>query len=225
MLKNVCGLERKAFDSWRAGPASMAELYQQMQSSINFGMMNSLRTGNVLFDLAVCMLVPAVMQFILQPSGDDPWYSRVFRDTKNFYDYLRGREEYERLIKWTNENRYRYGRSAIDSTEKNNILQKALRLYISEMKQVKIESAEVFLFPVRAVKYETESYYDYSFAGSYKQLDSLDVTYLPQVNHWVIVDDTPGKAKIYFRQEKEEPDEDDADSGDGTTITYAERCL
>ena len=75
------------------------------------------------------------------------------------------------------------------------------------------------------VKYETESYYDYSFAGSYKQLDSLDVTYLPQVNHWVIVDDTPGKAKIYFRQEKEEPDEDDADSGDGTTITYAERCL
>ena len=196
-----------------------------MQSSINFGMMNSLRTGNVLFDLAVCMLVPAVMQFILQPSGDDPWYSRVFRDTKDFYDYLRGREEYERLIKWTNENRYRYGRSAIDSTEKNNILQKALRLYISEMKQVKIESAEVFLFPVRAVKYETESYYDYSFAGSYKQLDSLDVTYLPQVNHWVIVDDTPGKAKIYFRQEKEEPDEDDADSGDGTTITYAERCL
>ena len=38
-----------------------------------------------------------------------------------------------------------------------------------------------------------------------------------EVNHWVLVDDTPGKPKIYFRQEKEEPDEDDADQGDGTS--------
>lgn len=75
---------------------------------------------------------------------------------------------------------YYYSQSDdLDSKERNNLLQKAIRLYLSEVCHFSTNTADVFLIPARKIKLEKDRWGDECrFSGSYQQLMSYQVRLL-----------------------------------------------
>jgi len=91
--------------------------------------------------------------------------------------------------------RYAFSSEDLDSTDRNNVLQKAIRLYLNQVLEVSTAKMESNLVPCKSVQEQKEDYLGISrrvFNGSYKQLQSFVVAKLPQKATWTLVDPKHG---------------------------------
>ncbi|OLQ03063.1 hypothetical protein AK812_SmicGene14005 [Symbiodinium microadriaticum] len=163
----------------------LSDVQQQMSSGLNFGMMQALRTGNPILDVLICMLIPVLFSFLLGQNTSDPLSTKFIDSARYVYDFITGTKTYIRRIEYEDTG--------------NNILQKAIKIYLQEKCSLEIDDAEVFLLPQKEIKLEKDQYGDVClFSGSYKQLLAYSVNRLPKKDHWIAVDDA--HPSLYFRQ-------------------------
>lgn len=182
-------------------PPAMDDFAEKMQAGMNFGVMNAMRTGNPILDVLVCMIIPVLFGFVMKGGHSDSMSDRIAAFFRALSDWITGTETYIRYISFEDRGNNYMGddRSALDTTARNNILQKALKLYLQETCSLKIHEAELNLLPQKSIKLENNQYGDACvFSGSYKQLLCYRVTSLPKKDHWVIVDHAD--PQISFRQ-------------------------
>merc|ERR1719188_2080243 len=91
--------------------------------------------------------------------------------------------------------------SMIESTDRNNILQKAIRLYMAEKYGLDSAELETNLVPARKIemKKQKDPYGGERtmFSGSYQQLQAFQVQVIPKKGQWVLVDKP---RRIWFMQ-------------------------
>jgi len=152
-----------------------------------FGMLNSLTSSlqrqygdRPLLSILLFVLLPMVVRSV--PSG-------ASRTVQLLRSWLFQSRHYTRKIEFSD-----IGAGALDhgedcSTERNNILQRAIRLYISRhRRKLSIQNAEVYLLSLSRV--QESALNDGSEATSY------DLNFGPERNRWLLVD--PDR-KIEFR--------------------------
>lgn len=153
-----------------------------LNSGMNFGIMNSLRTGNMILDVLICMAVPTLVRLVMEVH-----YKQILLAIYQLFFPEKKLEWHIRLIK-TVQNPSTYAapgaeRENLDVNDKNMILQKAIRLYIQTMYQNDSRVQDVFLVPAKTVRMESmrTSYGGLveGFTGSHVQLASYEVTMLP----------------------------------------------
>ena len=129
------------------------------------------------------MLIPMVISFFMGQQSDDPMSKRLAEAARMAYDLLTGTKTYIRRIEYEDRGARFVSdeRTALDTSARNNILQKAIKLYMQERCTLDIDDAEVYLIPQKEVKLEKDQYGDAClFSGSYKQLLAYGVNKLPK---------------------------------------------
>ncbi|KAF4676107.1 hypothetical protein FOL47_006715 [Perkinsus chesapeaki] len=196
----------------------MDNIEDAVNSGVNMGITSLLRTGNKYRDLALCIAVPIAMKVIT----DREVLSDIWGSLKSTVCWVTARpNEYIRQISFLEgQNLSVTGddASVLDTTQRNNILQKALRLYIEENYSIGANNMEVFLVPNKTVKLEKDRYGDPClFSASAQQLQSYEVTRLPGKGHWVLVDE---ERDIWFKQDETiESAQTTKSDGDNKTTT------
>jgi len=177
-----------------AGKGVMGDITQQLDQGLNYSILDSLKTGNMMVDMLVCMLVPVAIRFLLV--GD--FTSILGRWNLPFTNIFSSRR-YVRVIEYIDggNTRMRYNPSledahtAIENTDRNNILQKAIRLYMCSYYDIDDSEMETNLVSTKKIKLE-EKNDQYGrrqvFGGSYTQLLAFAVHNLPQRGKWTLVD-------------------------------------
>merc|ERR1719433_1330457 len=131
---------------------------------------------------------------------------RIIDTLRAVHDAITGTKTYCRCIVYEDRGNDYQSKLAMETSEKNNILQKAVKLYIQETCNLSIGNAEVYLLPSKRVKLENDEYGDpCEFSGSYKQLLSYGVMRLPKKEHWTVIDES--KPELSFRQTVHSTDE------------------
>ena len=150
-----------------------------------FGAINALRTGNVIIDMGVAMLIPAAVRAALD--GD------VWRKLKRFVSLKRRRNgtiAAERSISCMTK-----GQSGwLGMEQKNHILQKAIKLYLTQHLDVQ--------FPAKA-QVQLTAMYDSRHSQGYDKYDPVAnhrLTWIAAENEWVKVAEGP----LLFRQFKQD---------------------
>lgn len=181
---------------------AMRDLTQQLDSGLNFSIINSLRTGNMILDMLVCMLVPMLIRSLLL--GDySSWIDRFFAPFQGIFwqrPYIRTIEYVEGGNLRARFNILDNQQAQMENTDRNNLLHKAIRLYISEKYGPVGHEMEANLVPTKKVKMETtkDMYGERStFSGSYQQLLSFAVQMLPKRGEWILVD---RERSVFFMQ-------------------------
>ncbi|EER05664.1 bcs1 aaa-type ATPase, putative [Perkinsus marinus ATCC 50983] len=178
----------------------MDDIQDAVNSGVNMGLTSLLRSGNKYRDLALCIAVPIAMKVIT----DRQVLIDVWDSLKSTLHWVTARpDEFIREISFLegqNLDTDNDDSSVLDTTQRNNILQKALRLYIEEKYHLGGNNMEVFLVAHRTIKLEKDRYGDaVMFTGNAQQLQSYEVTRLPSKGHWVLVDEVED---IWFKQEE-----------------------
>lgn len=182
----------------------LSDVQQQMSSGLNFGIMNALRTGNPILDVMVCMLIPVILSLFMGNSNSDPMSTKIKDSARFLYDFVTGTKTYIRRVEYEDRGLRYMGddRTALDTSARNNILQKAIKLYMQEKCTLDIDDAEVYLIPQKEIKLEKDQYGDNCvFSGSYKQLMAYSVNRLPRKDHWIPI--CPSDPPLHFRQSLE----------------------
>eukprot|EP00041_Stephanoeca_diplocostata_P018672 m.392766 g.392766 ORF g.392766 m.392766 type:complete len:799 (-) comp21085_c0_seq1:478-2874(-) len=185
------------------------------QMPMNMGLMNAFRTGNMILDVIICMLIPMIVRTIFNsdwPDKINAWIKEYITGEKNYF--LRSI-----VYETKSGGGYYYGQNNdLDSKDRNNLLQKAIRLYLSEKCEFTTENGEVFLIPSKKIKLEADRWGDECrFSGSYQQLMSYRVTLLPAKTEWIeIVNDG-----IWFRSLTNDSEEGSGDNRSQVrTVTF-----
>lgn len=183
-----------------------------------FGITNALRTGNIFIDTAMCLLIPLVFSAIatlfttLTPMIQK-WLDSFSVDKA----YCTKTLDYEfRTTSWG---------SVINSggkEERNNILQKAVTIYIGSM-DLKLLTSKVSYMAVK----EKSSYEDYerTYGSNVEQLLQYSICTLPPSDTWIELKDG-----LEFMQQTVEPGEEDKEGKkmtqhQKTTIVFTFRSL
>uniref|UniRef100_K3WXY1 ATPase AAA-type core domain-containing protein n=1 Tax=Globisporangium ultimum (strain ATCC 200006 / CBS 805.95 / DAOM BR144) TaxID=431595 RepID=K3WXY1_GLOUD len=123
-----------------------------MQSAaLEFGVISTLRTGHAVYDLMICMAVPAVIQAVIN-SGKDTL--EVVGVVRNYVRDLVFAKKYVTHVVETTEHRGKYGLLWRDSKDgrRNELLQKAILLYLTEYLNLSTTSACVQLLERPSMK-------------------------------------------------------------------------
>uniref|UniRef100_A0A0G4G760 AAA+ ATPase domain-containing protein n=1 Tax=Chromera velia CCMP2878 TaxID=1169474 RepID=A0A0G4G760_9ALVE len=144
----------------------------------------------------ICMLIPLIIQVVFRGNQSEA----IFAFLKKYFKPLGN--SYVRTISYQTGGRYRWywgGGNNDDETgaDRNNILQKAIRLYIQETLKPNFTSAECSLVQMKSMAQETDNWGDSRFSGSAKQLAAYVVNRLPAEDTWVLIDK---KRHIWFKQ-------------------------
>lgn len=114
----------------------------RVSEGLNFGMMNALRTGNPIFDMVICMLIPVLLSPLLGGGHrSQPWARWLLDLLQQLEDWWRGQTVFRRVL-------IADSRKKFDTSYKNEELQKAISLYIQEFTDLSFDSAEVNLMKV-----------------------------------------------------------------------------
>ena len=202
---------------------------QSVDQSMNFGLMNALRTGNLILDTIVVMLIPVVMRGILALD-----VRALFAFIPAFFGkFLKGRVEHIRRIEFVEAKRANiwdfYGNAgALENINRNDVLQRAIRLYIGEKyPELKENMMTVRLVPDVSAKKKAknqkskgnnsprsddgdnhDNFYKRAeelMGSNYKQLSQYKVSMLPMEDAWFELE-----TDLYFMHTSDEM-EDEAD--------------
>jgi len=167
----------------------LGEMSKSLDQGINFAVVNSLRTGNPIFDMLICLLVPVLLKMLLTKDVNgliDKVISQFARLAR-----LKGVEQ---IIEYTETPKRMniFDNQSIENTDRNYLLQKAIRLYI-HMNGLNIQGdKEVSLVPHKSVELEEQGNSMFGrmkvFSGSYQQLDSFAMSRLPVKGTWTLID-------------------------------------
>ncbi|TMW57896.1 hypothetical protein Poli38472_013370 [Pythium oligandrum] len=164
-------------------------------------LLGSYRTGNVVIDTLLCLLVPILLQQLvsaLQNGSEKSLFMMLWA-----YIWPKKEEEVvERMIEIT-QRFTRDGYKVWDYTQKNHLLQKAISLYLAKTLKLDTKDAKYELLdkPIQVAKpkdnddggsdtsnsscYSSEDEDDDTYYGA---VDQLRVESLPMVNQWIQVD-------------------------------------
>eukprot|EP00041_Stephanoeca_diplocostata_P017462 m.352401 g.352401 ORF g.352401 m.352401 type:complete len:620 (-) comp20708_c0_seq1:305-2164(-) len=167
-----------------------------------FGMINNLRTGNVVVDTLVCFLIPVIIGWLTRNSQTlsnrlMQWLNKV--EDPNKGEYVRTIEHVEMRTSW--------GSRISGEDEKNNILQKAITLYLADQ-AVDYKKCDLNLTAIKGRKYrynlkkgcdsddesDNEPEED-AYGNTATQLKAYRIHRMPPPGQWVEVEDN-----IRFRQ-------------------------
>jgi len=198
---------------------------------MQMGLVNAMRTGSPLLDLLLCLVVPIVIGALSKglplinglclPSG---WRWRFWIPMHiRSIEYVEGgsmRQNYLAQMLGLE--------TDLGCTDRNNLLQKAIRLYLANSYKVDSSSMEVTLTPGWKSSQgpeggkSSESRRGGGFTGSYSQLESFVISAFPRKGEWVTVDEAKG---IEFMQQKLEDEKKDANGNNSTTKQTTVYCI
>ncbi|KAL3657808.1 hypothetical protein V7S43_017189 [Phytophthora oleae] len=185
-------------------------------TALEFGVINTLRTGNAVYDLVVCMVVPAVVQRITN-SGQDAL--GIVKAVFGFLCCLFFPRQYVTHVVETKEvsgeNRtYRLN----DDSKGNELLQKAILLYLTEHLDLQDKSGRYDLLErPNAKKLLVEKEFTHVDLEKQKRIKvlleqpaspevaKLGVSLLPPLDRWVLVEEG-----VEFMNETKKNDDDKA---------------
>ena len=178
----------------------------QADSALNFGLMNALRTGNVVFDMMVCMTIPMVLRAVLNVDWSKHC-STLFMTVACWLGFDVHGDVEERHIRtiefrastgpvYRDPNHSMSQEAAEEFRDRNNVLQRAIKMYIREMypasklvTEAYVKDFEVKLVPVQAVKMESKrdmyGGMTQSFSGSFQQLQAFGLNRMVRKKTWV----------------------------------------
>lgn len=186
----------------------------QFDEGLGYGLVNALRTGNVILDMLVSVMLPMLLRRLLNlEKGPRALLA-------SFVSWI-SRRSYMRTICYTEGGNTRHflDRHSIENTDRNNLLQKAIRLFIANEYELDCEDMETNLVPQSKVKLEVQE--DIfgpiaAFTGSYNQLLSFGVNSIPQKGRWTLVDK---EQNVWFLQMRETCDPSGKKEGPVQTTT------
>jgi len=155
-------------------------------NAASFAMLNNLRTGNHAVDMAVAMLIPGIMTGLIATFNTTlrPFLLALFNkyyNNTNSKMYYR-RVEFEKLMSG-------YGKLS-GRDERNNILQKALTLYIGETAGAReYKNANISLLAAKEKGIRDEHSWDMNYGSTAEQLRRYSVTTVPPKDEWVSIAD------------------------------------
>eukprot|EP00903_Cladosiphon_okamuranus_P014647 g13582.t1 len=170
------------------------------------GVINAMRTGNVVLDMMIAMSIPLALQGLFK------FWEWLRPRIEEFLFSLRQQEEhftrsieYEKISsRWGTEDGGAEG-------QRNNILQKAISLYVGQL-GLKYDSALVVLSSVKEKGNRDEDSYNMVYGGTAEQLKAYRVGITPPENNWVEVEDA-----VFFQQVNGVEEEGDPESGKNAT--------
>jgi len=177
-----------------------------------FGAINLLRTGNPTYDMLIAMMVPLVFKFIVDMLMNlNPYLARL----KNYFGSWFKTNDHIRIIEYA-EIRNNWGYSITSRDEKNNILLKAITLYLNE-KKIKFKEAKVSLVSIHDSNYQYNNDDDDKEANTPAgQLSKYKLTLDPPVNQWIDLQD----GLQFMQKQNEEEEGGEQSKTKKKTVTY-----
>jgi len=175
---------------------------QSVSGNASFGIVSWLRSGNLIVDMVVAMLIPLACRWIFEGAGRQALTNFVQRVLDLMY--RSGAKECVRTISHITSSRHHSG--TLD--QRNELLQKALTLYLTQVVDVKFKhKAQVALTALHDVKFgHMNGQFD-----RYNPLEHYRLTWLAPDGEWVEVD---GENNIEFRQYTQSmPNQGDTSNG------------
>ncbi|RHY76399.1 hypothetical protein DYB30_013746 [Aphanomyces astaci] len=156
--------------------------------AIQFGMMNSMRTNNVVVDTLICLLIPVFFKFLYESTAHFGWLWAYLcsRHTKSTHEVIRRIEIKQHFNSWG---------KVRDHDQHNHILQKAISIYLSEHLDMTSQSGRYELLdnvkPTADAATDDEASQPHSHDDSseHDQLQTLGIGALPPLNAWVKIEE------------------------------------
>jgi len=139
------------------------------------GLINSLRTGNMVLDMLICMMIPLVFQAISYVVTNNSALIQTL--ITQFFSVKE--DVYIKTLK------YDYCTNSWGSVirgakeERNNILQKAITMYIADLKNIKYETAELSFVAIKESGHRDNDTYEMVYGSSADQLKQYSIISLP----------------------------------------------
>jgi len=199
---------------------------------MQMGLVNAMRTGSPLLDLLLCAIVPILIGALskgLPMVGGLSLPTRGWRWRFWIPMHVRSIEYVEGGSMRQNYLAQALGlETDLGCTDRNNLLQKAIRLYLANSYAMDASQMEVTLTPGWKSGASPEGAQSRpgegrrpNFTGSYSQLESFVISAFPRKGEWVVVDEAKG---IEFMQQKLEDEKKDANGNSSamkcTTVYY-----
>ncbi|TYZ66204.1 hypothetical protein PybrP1_004573, partial [[Pythium] brassicae (nom. inval.)] len=183
-------------------------------TAVEFGLINTFRTNNIVVDTMMCMLVPLLIQRVMA-------YAQGTQESlfTTLYNYFHAKDE--NLVTRTIEITQRFNQygKVWDYEQKNHLLQKAISIYLADLLTLTNKNAQYEL--LEKPKKKRASDQDDDGAGSvtsssstlgdddeededtfyYGEVSKLSVEAMPTLNEWIDVEDG-----VQFMHEIESPD-------------------
>jgi chaperone BCS1 len=174
-------------------PGGLGDVADNLGSQL--GMINALRTGNPLLDMAICMLIPVFFQMLVQFGQHlQPVFNKLLAWMNSGGEFYTRAIEFEcRTTPWGSVIRTN------GKEERNNILQKALILYICDIKGVEYRNAKVSLMAVSEKGKRDDDSYEMVYGSTADQLGAYNVNIVPPSGTWVTL-----RENLEFMQNNEE---------------------
>lgn len=185
-------------------------------TAVEFGLINTLRTHNVIIDTMLCMLVPLLIQKIVAYVQQSPQSLLV-----TLRDFLIPPKD-ERRVSRVIEVKQRFNRwgKVWDYEQKNHLLQKAISIYLADVLDLKSKNAQYELLEktkksnkiTKTMLDATVSESDCSTTCSeslssddddeyYGEVNRLNVEALPPLNEWIQIE-----SGVFFKHETVAPE-------------------
>jgi chaperone BCS1 len=168
----------------------------------NFGLISSLRTDNIIFNVIIALLIPALIGVLASGS------SQFKEQLEKVWKKLTHSEHVYRSIRYQ-ESMNQYGEIYSDKNDNTNILQKAATMYISSKFPSAYDDGEYkFVDPADDYDYsdsedDNDDGDEYQNNSLLKQIKKYKVMTQPEVGNWVRLTPT-----IEFQRTRSEKDRD-----------------
>ncbi|KAG1705421.1 hypothetical protein DVH05_004350 [Phytophthora capsici] len=186
-------------------------------TAVEFGLINTFRTHNVLVDTMLCMLVPLLIQKVVAYVQKSPQSLLVM--LRHFLFPPKNERRVSRVI----EVKQRFNRwgKVYDYDQKNHLLQKAISIYLADVLDLKSKNAQYELLEkTKKMKKTTKALLDAAVSASdcsttgsessdssddddeyYGEVNRLNVEALPPLNEWIQIE-----SGVYFKHETVAPE-------------------
>ncbi|OWY94289.1 hypothetical protein PHMEG_00036021, partial [Phytophthora megakarya] len=182
-------------------------------TAVEFGLINTFRTHNVLVDTLLCMLVPLLIQKVVayvqsSPTSVVAMLRHLLFPEKSKHRVTRVIEVKQRFNRWG---------KVWDYDQKNHLLQKAISIYLADVLDLKSKNAQYELLEKTKKTKTTKTLLDAAVSESdcsttgsessddddeyYGEVNRLNVEALPPLNEWIKIE--PG---VYFKHETVAPE-------------------
>lgn len=154
--------------------------------AVQFSLMNALRTGNMVLDMLICLLIPLVLNVVVNAAKKVDWKMNGIKDllTQRGHMTIRHIEYIKRINTFG---------TVADVEQKNHILQKAVALFIGRNRTTLYKTARVELLDGETFQPNAKA--TAPSVSALQQLEQLKIHTLPPLDSWVQIE-----PHLWFRQ-------------------------
>jgi mitochondrial chaperone BCS1 len=128
------------------------------------GIVNALKTGNVMLDMVIAMSIPLILRYLFEVIGSMQDYLSLERWTTWWQTYWqRPQQQFQRFITYKSVDNYWGGKTSCDDDCQNTVLIKAIQLYLHQKIKLNLEVANLDLTSMDDKNFNQyeDSYSDY----------------------------------------------------------------